>query len=148
MNAFPILVMVFATSLGACARSATIPLAQDTFQITTTAAPICGSAGAQKVAFRQAAVETIRRGYDRFIIVGGQAGATVVGTTPIVVQSLGAGGAIAYGGAPMVSHGQGLVVKMFKENEPGVANALSARQTLGPKWQELAAKDALTCFDD
>ena len=94
---------------------------------------------------RQAAVEVIRRGNDRYIIVGGQSEASVVGTTPVVVQRT-YGGAVAYGGAPMVARGQGLVVKMFRDGDPA-ANALSARETLGPQWREIAAKETLTCFD-
>jgi hypothetical protein len=37
-----------------------MPLAQDTVQITTRAAPACGADGVQKVAFHQAAVETAK----------------------------------------------------------------------------------------
>lgn len=129
-----------------CARTSTIPLAQDTIQVTTSAAPACGRQGAQQVAFRQAAVETIRRGYDRFIVVGGESGQTLVGHTPIVVQSMGRGGAVAYGGAPMVGHDQGLTIKMFRDNDPAASNAVSARDTLGPKWPELVKSDSATCL--
>jgi hypothetical protein len=40
--------------------------------------------GAQKVAYQRAAAETIRRGYDRFVILGGEAQSDirVVGYTP------------------------------------------------------------------
>ena len=41
--------------------------------IDAGAAPACGSMGAAKVAQKSAAVETIRAGYDRYIITGGQA---------------------------------------------------------------------------
>jgi hypothetical protein len=116
----------FCAALGGCASTSTIPLAQDTFQITGRAAPICGAVGAEKVAFKQAAAETIRRGYDRFIIVGGQAGSEVVGSTPIVFQRTGYGGAVAYGGDSMVARNQGLIVKMLKDSDPVAANALSA----------------------
>ena len=133
--------------LAACAQTSTIPIAQDAFQITSSAAPICGAAGAQRVAVRQAAVEVIRRGGDRFIIAGAQGGSQVVGHTPLVVQSTGYGGGIIYGGAPMVAHGQGLVVRMFRDGDPAAANALSARAELGPNWAEIAKSTQLTCFD-
>lgn len=84
-------VCILGLTLAGCASSSTIPIAQDTFQVTASAAPICGSQGAQQVAVKQAAVETIRRGYDRFIVVGGQASANVVGNTPIVVQRINLG---------------------------------------------------------
>src|SRR6185312_3798269 len=88
-------------ALAGCASTSTIPLSQDTFQITASAAPACGTAGAQQVAFKQAAVETIRRGYDRFVIVGGQASSNVVGTTPIVVTRMGYGSGFISGGDPL-----------------------------------------------
>jgi hypothetical protein len=141
-------VLACVLAVSGCARSSTMPLAQDTFQITASAAPVCGMQGAQRVAVRQAAVETIRRGYDRFLIMGAQGGQTVVGYTPVVVQSLGRGGAVASGGDPMIGHDQGLVVKMFRDNDPAGANAVSARDTLGPKWPELIKSDALTCVGD
>jgi hypothetical protein len=100
------------------------------------------------MAVRQASVETIRRGYDRFIILAGQAGQSVVGHTPVVVQGTGGGGFIAYGGAPMVAREQGIVIKMFREGDPAGSNAISARETLGPRWREIAGKTTLTCFDD
>jgi uncharacterized protein YgbK (DUF1537 family) len=132
--------------LTGCAGTSTIPLSQDSFQISASAAPICGSLGAQQIAFKQAAAETIRRGYDRFVIMGGEASASVVGTTPIMVQRTGYGSAMVTGGRPMVSHGQDLVVKMFRPGDPAGVNALSARDTLGPEWQEIVKKPVMTCM--
>jgi hypothetical protein len=126
-----VIALVAATALAGCAN---------TFQVTTTAAPICGAEGAQQIALKRAAIETIRRGYDKFVIVGGQGGPSVVGHTPVYVY-----GSAAYGGAPMVAHGQGL--KVFRDGDPAAENALSARQTLGPDWQEAAKKGtfAINC---
>jgi succinyl-CoA synthetase alpha subunit len=123
-----------------------VPLAQDTVQITARAAPICGAVAAEKIALKQAAVETIRRGYDRFIVVNAQAGGTYRGNTPIVVQNMGGGTAIASGGDPIIAPNQGLVIKMFKEGDPQGTNALPARDTLGPDWQEQIKKDSMTCL--
>ena len=102
--------------------------------------------GAQQVAFKQAAVETIRRGYDRFMIMNGQTGSSYVGSTPVAYQSLGRGAGMVYGGAPMMSHDQGLTVKLFRENEPGFGNAISARDTLGPDGKAISEKDTLSCL--
>jgi hypothetical protein len=146
--------------MAGCARSSVIPLANDTVQITSSAAPICGMAGAQSVAVRQAAVETIRRGYDKFLIQDGayQSTVGVVGYTPVVAQSNGTAtvyGNRAYGtstttvtgGQPTVGghHNQALIVKMFKDGDAAGANAVSARQTLGPKWQDDVQSNAATC---
>lgn len=144
-----------------CASSSTIPLSQNMVQISVSAAPACGMRGAQQMALRQAAVETINRGYDAFMIANGQSSTTMVGTTPTYAHTTGSatvyGGSgyataygsantVTYGGMPMFSHGQGLTVRMFKEGEPGFENALSARQTLGPDWQKIASKKKFTCL--
>jgi hypothetical protein len=98
-----------------------MPLAQDTVQITSSAAPACGRMGAEKVAFQRAAVETIRRGYDRFVVLGGdsQTNIRVIGYTPTTAYTTGGRGyatTTVYGGQPIYggSHNQGLVVKMFR----------------------------------
>jgi len=142
-----------------------LPITQDTVQITATAAPVCGQTGAQNVALRQAAVETLRRGYDRFVIVGGQYSdnVRVVGHTPVVAHTTGTATATGHGGfvtahgtsqttftggQPIVggSHNQGLLVKMFRADDPAGANAVSARDTLGPKWEEAVKSDAISCL--
>lgn len=149
-----------------CARSATIPIANDTVQISSSAAPICGSSGAKDFAVKQAAVETLRRGFDRFIVLGGgyQNNLAVVGHTPI--QSYSSGSAqgtlygnqinaygqtttTTYGGQPIIagSHDQDLTIKMFREDDPAGANAVSARQVLGPEWQSIVSSGGKhTCF--
>lgn len=108
-----------------------------------------------------ASVETIRRGYDRFVIVGmdgysdiREVGRTpVYGTTTVSGQSYGstfsATGMTTYqGGAPIYggSHGQELAVRMFRNGDPGSERALDARAELGPQWQEMIKNDKLTCF--
>jgi hypothetical protein len=141
--------------LAGCAKSSVIPLAADTVQITASTARACGRAGAQEVAVRRAAVETIQRGYDKFLVVGGgyQSSLYVAGYTPVQANTYGSGTATRYGnsvygsgystttvtgGQPIVagSHDQGLVVKMFKDGDPAGSNAVSARGTLGAKWKE------------
>ena len=140
-----ILCVVFA--LGGCASASTVPLSQDTFRITARAAPVCGSLGAERIAVKQAAVEVIKHGYDRYMILGAQSQSTVVGATPITVQRTGYGSGFVSGGDPIVAHREGMIVKMFRDNDPAAANALSARATLGPNWQEAASKQTFTCFD-
>jgi hypothetical protein len=151
--------------VGGCASANVVPLAQDTIQITSAAAPVCGMTGAQNVASQRAAVETIRRGYDKYVIIGGgyQNNVGVVGYTPVVANTTGtataygnAHYATAYGnstttysgGQPIIagSHNQGLVVKMFKADDQSASNALDARTELGPDWQKKAASTSLTCL--
>lgn len=127
------LTVAIAIVLGGCAFSSTTPLAQDTFRVEANTAPICGAAGAQKIAMQQAAAETIRRGYDRFVVIDDKANAHKQYTN-------------IPGFAPS-SHGNELVVRMFREGDRSAANALSARETLGPKWKELASKSVMNCLD-
>lgn len=132
-----------------CARTSVIPISQDTVAIHTSAAPVCGSTGAQEVAVRQVAKETIRRGYDRFIIMDGRYANNVgvAGYTPLVAQSAG-GMTTVYGGQPIIAgtHDQALMVKMFRNGDQAGLNAIPARETLGANWQEIVRSDAVTCF--
>lgn len=151
--------------LAGCAKSSIIPLSNDTFQITTGAAPVCGQVGAQQVAFNQAAVETIRRGYDKFQVVGGgySNDVRVVGYTPVVAETTTTGSVTAFGntafgsaqsnthvsgGDPIVGghHNQALVVKMFRVSDAAGSNAVDARSSLGPDWAEAVEKGFKTCM--
>ena len=60
--------------VSACAQTSVQPLSQNSFKIATTAAPACGAQGARDVAFKAAAIEVIKQGGDRFIILGDQSG--------------------------------------------------------------------------
>jgi hypothetical protein len=56
-----------------CVRTSVMPFSADTFQITTSAAPVCGGVGAQRIATEDAAIATIQNGFDSLIILGAQA---------------------------------------------------------------------------
>lgn len=117
--------------------------------------------GAQNVASQRAAVETLRRGYDRYMIVGGgyENNVGVVGYTPVTANTTGSAtafGNTAYGqatttysgGQPIIAgaHNQGLVVKMFKAEDPAGANAIDAKGSLGADWQKKVESNSLTCL--
>lgn len=166
MRAFFLLLIAF--FLIGCARSATLPLAADRVLITTAAAPVCGAIGAQRVALRRASIETIRRGFDRFQILGAghQNNVRVVGHTPVVAHTSGTVSGSVYGGhvsafgqsttlysggAPIIggSHDQRLVVQMYRETDPASVNAIPARVQLGPKWQQIVQqKEDMTCLPE
>jgi hypothetical protein len=139
-----------------------MPLQADLIQISTSAAPVCGGQGAQMTSVKRAAVETINRGFDKFIIVkaGSQNNVRVVGFTPGTADtqsflSLSRSGNSVYGvgnsttsynpGMPIMggTHDQEIVIQMFKANDPGGKNAISARDTLGPNWPELIKQDSV-----
>ena len=110
------------TALVACAQSSIQPMSQDTFKVATTAAPACGPNGARNVAFKTAAVEVIRKGADKFILVGDANNSNFWSGT----------------------HDQSMVVRIIPENSPEARNALSARGQLGANWQEIVAEGAPT----
>lgn len=114
----PLAAVFLALTVAACTETTVQPMSRDTFKVATTAAPACGPSGARNVNFRAAAVEVIRKGGDRFIVVGDDTG---------------------YDGWSGV-HSQGMVVRMIPANSPEARNALSARETLGANWQEYVAK--------
>lgn len=120
---FRILVSVVSLAVvAACATSSIQPMSQDTFKVATTAAPACGPNGARNVAFKTAAVEVIRKGADKFILVGDANNSNFWSGT----------------------HDQSMVVRIIPENSPEARNALSARGQLGAEWQEIVAKGAPT----
>ena len=124
--------------------------------IQTGAAPVCGGTGALHVANQLAAIETIKAGFDRYIITGGQAqNNVVVSQAPGSYNTratYGGGyyqGTTTYQPGPTIiagSHDQGLAVVMFREGEPGAEQALSARDALGQDWQEKVKNGIHTCL--
>lgn len=158
--------LLVAASIAGCTHTSVIPLAADTIQVTASAAPVCGGAGAESAAIRYAAAQVIKFGYDQFIIMDQQATDTVrvIGYTPAsatiyasgtaygsngVVTANGYSTTTANGGMPIIGghHGDTLVVKMFRDTDAAAANAVSARGYLGPDWQKaVSAGSHGTCF--
>jgi hypothetical protein len=128
-----LLLVLAATSIvvvAGCAQTDVQPLTQTSFQVTTRAAPACGPTGARTVANRAAAVEVIQRGGDRFVFMDARSGSQLTG-----IGYTGYGGFQAYN-----SHNQALTVQMVDQRHPQYAESFSARQILGPTWQEEIAK--------
>ncbi len=159
--------LVACSMLAGCAHSSVMDLDANTVQVSANAAPVCGAEGAQRVTSRLAAIETIKHGFDRYVILGAQAGTTqqYAGTTPLVANSYGNGSATVFGntgiyqgqsttyfsgGTPIIlnRHNQALQVRMFKADDPQAVNALDARRALGPNWPKLVARGTVaTCAE-
>lgn len=147
--------------LAGCANSSVIRVSENSAIIKTSAAPICGGTGAAKVAQKQAAIETIKAGYDRYVIVAAQSSNNVHAIqTPGSYQTYGTvntygnygtvNATTTYTPGPIVydgTHDQAFGIRMFKEGEVGSGQALSARGMLGPKWQEIVKNGVMTCTD-
>jgi hypothetical protein len=143
-------------ALAACARGEAVRTSANTMIVQTGAAPVCGGTGSLRVAQQLAAIETIKAGYDRYIITRGQAQNNVsVSQMPGSYNTVGTYGGgsyqttTTYQPGPTVvsgSHDQGLSVVMFREGDPGAQQAISARAALGADWQEKVQSGIRTCL--
>jgi hypothetical protein len=133
-----IIISVFLTVfLAGCATQSAMPLGNDMMQIDVSAAPVYGRAGAQQMAFKQAAQATLDAGYDKFVVVGNN------GWTEGVAAGGGYGSASwnQYGGSGSFGSGFStfrkpevkMVIKMFKYKQAGSAKAVDARAVLAKK---------------
>ncbi len=151
-------IVVLAVSAGmvSCAQASAIRTSQNEMLIQSSAAPVCGGIGAMKVAEKQAAIETIKAGYDRYIITAGQAANNVTTyQAPGAYNTVGNIGPMGnysatttYTPGPIMTagtHDQALGIHMFKNGEPGAGNAISARDVLGPKWAAIVKDGVMTC---
>lgn len=154
MRAFGALAM--ALVLGACARGQAVRTSANTMIVQTSAAAVCGGQGALAASQRLAAIETIRAGYDRYIITGGEAQNNVrVSQMPGRYNTEGTYGrgsyqaTTTYQPGPTIvsgSHDQGLAIVMFHDGEQGAQQAIGAREVLGPDWEDKVKKGVNFCF--
>lgn len=113
-----------------CVETSVQPLTQSSFKISTEAEDMCGAKGTRQITFREAAIEVIKRGADRFIVVGDQSRSAITGGMFTTY-----GGFDSYG-----TNTQDMVIQIVTKGDPRFGDALSARQTLGPDWQAIVAK--------
>lgn len=143
-------------ALAACAGSSTIRTSADTAIVQTSAAPVCGGIGAARVAQKQAAIETIKAGYDRYVIMDAAAANNVsVAHMPGSYKTTGfvnhgqLSATTTYRPGPTVvygSHDQAFAIRMFRNSDPGAQQAVSAHDVLGPDWAEIVKTGAVrTC---
>ncbi len=153
---------ILATALvtAGCASTSVMPISQNEIILTTSAAPVCGTSGAQQIAGKMAAVETLRRGFDRYLIGGAQSQSNVRATALPPTSSYttaqanvygnsvyGSSTTNYYGGGVMYSgtHDSSLRILMLKPGDPGYDNGVDARIVLGPEWAKLVKDGIQTC---
>lgn len=156
----PALFAVCALVLGACASGKAIRTSSNTMIIQASAAPACRASGAADVAQQVAAIETIRAGYDAYVVVGADSQNNVVATRgPGTVSTSGQGtygnGQVRYQetstynpGMPIIagSHDSSLAIRMYRAGEPGYENAIPARDILGPDWEQKVKSGVSSCL--
>ncbi|MGX5805334.1 hypothetical protein ACWGS9_29470 [Bradyrhizobium sp. Arg314] len=141
--------------LSGCASASTVQTSRDTAIVQSRAAPACGSTGASKVAEKEAAIATLKAGFDSYIIYNGASESNIA-----VLQGPGTYNTTAVANGPFINatttyqpgppmvighHGQSFAIKMFHQGEPGSENAIAAKNTLGPDWQKQVKNPVLTC---
>lgn len=141
-NLLPIVALALTAG---CVETTTSQLSQNTIRIDASAAPACGRAGAIKLVNKMAAVETLRLGFDKYLIAdsASQDNVRVVGYNTQTYGTYGYGGfnASTYA-SPVVggSRDAAVIVVMFRGGDPQGRQALDARQQLGAGWQETVAE--------
>ena len=145
-----VLLLLIPAVLIGCARSSTVPVGEDTIEITVYVGTICDARDAARLAQRHAAVETIRRGFDDYIVIGSAGGDHVAGDAPETARTTlfgGGGGALFSDDAPLLAHHRVLTVRMLQAGEGDSAATVSARAVLGDEWEAVVAKGpSNTCF--
>ena len=133
--------------LAGCARTSTVPVDADTIEIAVRVAAICDGRDAERLARRQAAVETIRRGFDDYVVVDSLGGDHVADDTPATARTnlFGDGTRALFSeDAPLLAHHRVLTVRMFRAGEGDSTATVSARALLGDHWQTLVTKGVPT----
>ena len=145
--------------LTACAKTEAIRTSKNTMLIQTSGPPACGVQGSLRVAQKMAAVETLRAGFDAYQIVGADAQnnvttQTMPGTSYTSGYVMGGPNYASYSGSttyqpgPTIFSGSNDVVlnlQMFKKGQKGYANAIPAKEVLGPDWQKLVQEGVTSC---
>ena len=147
---FRVLLLLLPVVLAGCARTSTTPVGADTIEITVHVGTICDGGDAERLARRHAAVETIRRGFDDYLVIGSVGGDHVAEEAPATARTTlygDSGRTLLSEDAPLLAHHRMLTVRMFRAGEGDSATSVSARAVLGDDWEALVAKGAPnTCF--
>jgi hypothetical protein len=146
-------ICVAAVVLSACVRTSVMQVSQNQVVITTEAAPACGKGGSQQAAQDAAAIETIKRGYQRFIIleVGSENNVRVTRTMPTTATTTpGPGGSATttFTGGGVVASGSydtALRIVMLNPGDEGFDQGVDARQVLGPDWEKKVKDGVKSC---
>ena len=139
-----------AVAMTGCARTSTTPLDANTIEITVRVATICDGRDAERLAHLHAAVETIRRGFEDYVVIDSFGGDHLADHAPLTARSTLYGSSstpISSGDAPLLAHHRVLTVQMFQAGRGESSATVSAHAVLGDDWKALVAKGApATCL--
>ena len=144
-RAVAVLLVALPGLMAGCARTSTVPLDADTVEITVRVGTVCDGGDAERLARRQAAVETIRRGFEDYVVVdsvgGDHAAGEVSDTARTTLYGTGTR-ALFSEDTPLLAHHRVLTVRMFPAGQGDSVASVSARALLGDDWEVLVAKGA------
>ena len=145
-----VLLVALTGTLAGCARTSTVALDENMIEVAVRVPTICSGADADRLAQRQAAVETIRRGFESYVVVDSVGGDHVEGYVPWTARTNLEGSGttpIFADAAPLIAHHRVLTVQLFRAEQGDSANAVSARAALGRDWETLVTSGApAMCF--
>ena len=107
----------------------------NTVEVLVDADAECGKTGAQRAAFRHAAVATLLRRFDRFVVLSSDSGTELgVSTLPLTSTTYGNVTTTTGGTSYYQKPHHRLTIAMFRYGDSRAVEALDARHVLGPDW--------------
>ena len=140
-----IMLVALAGVVAGCARTSTVSLDADIIEVAVHVATICDGRDADRLARRLAAVETIRRGYEDYVVIDSVGGDHVARDTSVTARTTLHGDgtrALFSEDAPLIAHHRVLTVRMFPAGGGDSTASVSARAVLGDDWESLVTKGA------
>ena len=120
--------------LSACAETSVTPLSNNQILLHTSVDSDCSKARAASVASQMAAIETLRRGFERYLI---QNASTSSSYAPILID---------WNLYDFGSKDAELQVLMLNPGDRDFNKAVDAKTTLGPEWKTLVEKGINSCL--
>ena len=135
-------------AIAGCANTGVIPLSANTAQITVESTGACTSTQTQQLALKHAAVTTLQRGFDRFVITSvGDSSKLAAIHQPTTATRRGNTTTITGGTQWWESPKTTLTVEMYRATERESEKALDARSVLGHDWAKIVHEGAPnTCW--
>lgn len=129
--------LISALAVSGCNRSDVVQRGPEHIEVYGIAAPICEFSDADNLARQIAAIETIERGFDGYIVRKSYAGEGLrIRYFPVEKRFR---ETVSVPGRSR-SKVNAMYIELVKAGDPEMANAVNAREDLGPDWQAAVAR--------
>lgn len=126
-----------AVAVSACNNSDVVQRAPDHIEIYGVAAPICEFSDADRFAEQLASIETIKRGFDGYIVRKSYRGEGLrIRYSPVERRFR----ETARSTSPSRMKIHAMYVQLVKADQPGMSDAIDAREQLGPEWESRVSR--------